>query len=32
MNASCDVVAVARADGQYYVTKKPVRVVIGGCG
>lgn len=31
MNASADVVALARAGGTYYLTRKAVRVVVGGC-
>ena len=32
MNESCDVIAIARASGKYYMTRKAVRVVVGGCG
>jgi len=32
LNASGDVVALARAKGRYYMTRRVVRVVVGGCG
>lgn len=32
LNATGRVVALARANGRYFVTERPVRVVVGGCG
>ncbi len=32
MGQSSDVYAVVRADGKYYVTKKEIKVTLGGCG
>lgn len=32
LQASGEVVALARANGRYYQTKRIVRVVVGGCG
>jgi sulfur-oxidizing protein SoxY len=32
LNVSCDVVALARSGGRYFMARKPVRVVVGGCG
>ncbi len=32
MNESCDVVAMVKSGDAYYSTRKPVRVVVGGCG
>lgn len=29
---SCEVLAVARSGGRYHVTRRAVRVVVGGCG
>ena len=32
MGQSSDVVALARADGKYYMTRKEIKVTLGGCG
>ncbi|WP_045224062.1 thiosulfate oxidation carrier protein SoxY [Methyloterricola oryzae] len=32
MNESCDVLAVVRSGQDYYVTRKAVKVMVGGCG
>jgi sulfur-oxidizing protein SoxY len=32
MGQSSDVVAVAKADGKYYVARKEIKVTLGGCG
>jgi sulfur-oxidizing protein SoxY len=32
LNATGRVAALARANGRYYLTERPVRVVVGGCG
>ena len=32
MGQSSDVVAVARADGKYYMARKEIKVTLGGCG
>ena len=32
LNASGEVFALARANGRYYMAKRMVRVVVGGCG
>lgn len=32
MNESCELVALARAEGGYFSARKKVRVVVGGCG
>jgi sulfur-oxidizing protein SoxY len=31
MAESCDVLAIAHAGGRYYMTRRSVRVVVGGC-
>ena len=32
MGQSSDVYAIVRADGKYYMTKKEIKVTLGGCG
>jgi len=32
MNESCEIVAVVRSGDAYFSARKPVRVVLGGCG
>lgn len=32
MNESCDLVAVVKSGEAYFSARKPVRVVVGGCG
>ncbi len=32
MGQSSDVMALVKADGKYYMTKKEVKVTLGGCG
>lgn len=32
MNESCEVVALAKSGDEYFMSRKPVRVVLGGCG
>ena len=32
MGQSSDVIALVKADGKYYMTKKEVKVTLGGCG
>ncbi len=32
MGQSSDVVALVRADGKYYTTRKEIKVTLGGCG
>ena len=32
MSQSCDVIAVVKADGRFYLARKEIKVTIGGCG
>lgn len=32
MGQSSDVVAIVKADGKYYMTRKEIKVTLGGCG
>ena len=32
MNESCDVIAVVKSRGEYFGTRKAVKVMVGGCG
>jgi len=32
MNESCEVIAVVKSGDAYFSARKPVRVVVGGCG
>ena len=32
MGQSSDMMALVKADGKYYMTKKEVKVTLGGCG
>jgi len=32
MGQSSDVMAIVKADGKYYTTKKEIKVTLGGCG
>ena len=32
MGQSSDVIALVKADGKFYMTKKEIKVTLGGCG
>jgi sulfur-oxidizing protein SoxY len=32
MGQSSDVIALVKADGKFYTTKKEIKVTLGGCG